>query len=510
MFQVPTDELFPQQWYLQNNGNYGNGLQDWLYRKGGDAKVVEAWKVLAANQKDWGAKHITIALIDGGFDLTHPDLKDKIIAKKDFDFNSPGYLAENPFDLFEEPSFFANQETVFSNGDHGTSCAGIALAANNDNGIVGVAPNAKFIPIVLKLNFNITRKLREALQFAMDAGADIISCSLGSPDQIISYDMYRALQECATQGRNGKGCVICFAVGNDYQFIRAGTIATHPDIIAVGATTSEDDIAPYSNRSKNLSVVAPGGFENAIKMVTADVGELANGIAAGKGPKSIPYYRMNAAGTSFACPIVAGVAALILEANPSLTAKEVKTILQDTANKIGDLRDYNKHGHSTKYGYGRVNAANAVLKALGKPTKQIFSRTYAPDCSLFEDFKMDIGITIEGTIPATSRGIHLPDIIEIEPKDAGKILIIEVEPNQLSKEMALVGFLQKGEKAGLLDYEHISQSGIKEDESYTILTVPQIEAGLYSLFLQQYDKKKIEFIKGGGAFHIHWHLEETA
>ena len=157
MFQLPTDDLFPHQWYLQNRGSYGDGTDNWLYRKGGDAKVVEAWRILAEHGKDWGAKNIKIAIIDGGFDLKNPDINKKIIAKKDFDFGSTDYPATAPFELFEEPSFITSHSTVFSNGDHGTSCAGIALAANNGKGIVGAAPNAGFIPIILKLNFFTNR-----------------------------------------------------------------------------------------------------------------------------------------------------------------------------------------------------------------------------------------------------------------------------------------------------------------------------------------------------------------
>ncbi len=507
MFQYPKDELFSLQWYLQNTGNYGDGLQDWLYRKGGDAKVVAAWKILDQYQKDWGAKRIKIAVIDGGFDLSHPDYQSKIVAKEDFDFGSSDYPAKEPFELFAESSFTKDETIIYTNGDHGTSCAGIALAACNDMGIVGAAPNASFIPIVLKLNFYSPKKLRQALRFAMQAGADVISCSLGLPDKAINYDIYRAIHECATQGREGKGCVICFAAGNDYQFIKPGAIATHPDIIAVGASTSEDDIAPYSNRSKNISVVAPGGYDKAIKIVTADVGHLANGEAAGKGPLEQPYYRMNAAGTSFACPLVAGVAALILEANPALTAKEVKHILQDTANKIGDLRDYDKRGHSPKYGYGRVNAANAVLKALGQPTQPALSRTYAPDISIFEDFSMDLGVTLKGSIPTQSEGIHMRKAITIGPLEKKKTLIIEIEPTDLPVEKCFLCFIQKGKKAGILTGDYLAQSQSNYQDNITTLTLRNLEEGSYHLLIQQFNKNTVEFLKGGGGYQLNWHLE---
>ena len=511
MFQLPTDDLFPHQWYLQNTGNYGDGQNNWLYRKGGDAKVVDAWRILDEHGKDWGAKNIKIAIIDGGFDLNNPDLKDKIVAKKDFDFGSTDYPASDPFELFEEPSFITTHSTVFSNGDHGTSCAGIALAANNGLGIVGVAPNAGFIPIVLKLNFFTNRALRKALQFAMEAGADVISCSLGLPEKMITYDIYRAIDECATIGRNGKGCIICFASGNDYKILPAGAIATHPSIIAVGATTSEDELAPYSNRSVNISVVAPGGFADAIKMVTTDVGYLVSGIPAGKGAISTPYYRLNAAGTSFACPLVAGIAALVLEANPALTAIEVKHILERTANKIGDARDYNKKGHSVKYGYGRVNAANAVLMALGKPSKQKYSKTFAPDISLYPSFSMNLGTVLTGIIPVASNGLHLADTIVIGDNQEGKNLYIEIEtPNHLSDNECIMSFVQKDSQPSIMNGEHLAQSQFFEKENYTVLRLPNIDAGKYFIFVQKLVKRPLEFTTGGGEFSLTYHLEAWA
>jgi len=510
MFQLPTDELFSQQWYLQNKGHYGDGEQDWLYRKGGDAKVVEAWKILDTYKKDWGAKNIKIAIIDGGFDLKHPDLKDKIVAKQDFDFGSAEYLAKAPFDLFEEPSLTSTHSTVFSNGDHGTSCAGIALAASNGIGIVGAAPNAGFIPIILKLNFFTNRSLRTALEFAMEAGADVISCSLGLPEKMLTYDIYRAIHECATKGRNGKGCVICFASGNDHKLLPPGAIATHPEVITVGATTSEDQLAPYSNRSINMSVVAPGGFANAIQMVTADVGHIAGHIPAGKGPITTPFYRVNAAGTSFACPLVAGVAALVLEANPNLSAKQVKYILETTANKVGDVRDYDKKGHSVKYGYGRVNAANAVLQALGKPTNRSLSRTYAP-VNIYTPFSMNLGTVIASSIPASAEGLLLTESIEVTESQAGKELRIEIEAGAIAdSNECFMSFIQKDTTPTILNGQHLAQSQFFEAETYTLLRLPQVEKGTYFVFVQKLIKNPLAYVKGGGDFQLTYYFEAFA
>ncbi len=341
-FTPPADNLLAQQWHLQNTGSLPD--TNYALRRGADAKVIDAWRRLDG----MGSSQITIAIIDNGFDLTHPDLRDKVF---------------KPFDIW-------NQSTQLLQGDprysHGTPCAAIALAAANGQGIVGVAPNARFMPV--SGTSYAVRATEQMFEYCMKNGADIISCSWGATDAAFALgpDKESAITRAARQGRNGKGCIILFAVGND-DLDYVSFYAAHPDVIAVAASTSRDEHARYSNRGRQVSVCAPSNGDWPIISARAwwdpgVEGEVGNykywrdGISRGQ------YYK-HFGGTSAATPLVAGVCALILSANPDLTAREVKDILQSTADKIGSPSEY-INGHSVKYGYGRVNADRAVAEAI--------------------------------------------------------------------------------------------------------------------------------------------------
>lgn len=342
-FVTPPDNLIPNEWHLQNNGMVIDA--NYPLKKGADAKVIDAWRRLG----NAGSSNITIAVIDNGFDLSHPDLKDKII---------------KPFD-------FWSQSREVSQGDirytHGTPCASVALAASNGQGIVGSAPNAQFMPLNGTSFSNVTTE--QMLDYCIKNGADIITCSWGTTDSTFSLGSVKeaAIARAAREGRNGKGCVILFAVGND-DLDYVNFYAAHPDVIGVGASTSKDEYASYSNRGRQVSVCAPSNGDWPIIAARAWWDK---GMTDYSGNQKFWYdgrsrgdlYK-HFGGTSSSTPLVAGICALILSANPDLTAKEVKQILQQTADKIGNPAEYNSIGQSLKYGYGRVNADKAVAEAL--------------------------------------------------------------------------------------------------------------------------------------------------
>lgn len=341
-FREPLDDLLNQQWHLRNSGSVPGA--NYSLKRGADAKVVDAWSRLG----NTGSDRVVLAIIDNGFDTNHPDLRTKIY---------------RPFDLWNQSSNLSTGNPQFT---HGTPCASVALAITNGKGIVGAAPNALFMPVS---GTSFSNKITEQMfDYCLEKGADIISCSWGTTEANFSLGAIKeaAIAKAARKGRNGKGCVILFAAGND-DLDYLNFYAAHPDVIAVGASTSQDVHASYSNRGRQLSVVAPSNGDWPILAARASWDQ---GISWENG--LFKFYRdgrdrgnlyKHFGGTSSSTPLVAGICALILSANPDLTARQVKDILQKTADKIGAPSDY-VNGHSVKYGYGRVNADKAVAEAL--------------------------------------------------------------------------------------------------------------------------------------------------
>lgn len=335
-FHLPTEDLFSRQWHLQNNGFIP--VDNYPIKKGADAKIVDAWRRLGNK----GSADITIAVVDNGFDLSHPDL-DKNIYK--------------PFDFWTQSSQLSDNGHGFT---HGTPCAGVALARENGRGIIGAAPNAKFMALS-GTSFD-WRTTQEIFDYCINNGADIISCSWGSTDPRFTLNTIKekAISKAANDGRDGKGCVILYAVGND-SLDYVNFYSAHPDVIAVAASTSKDEHAFYSNQGIEVTVCAPSNGDWPIIAPKAkwDPGRWFDNVSRGE-PNKYKHF----GGTSSSTPLVAGICALMLSANPKLTAKEVKEILIKTADKIGRPSEYDSRGHSRKYGYGRVNADKAVAEAL--------------------------------------------------------------------------------------------------------------------------------------------------
>ncbi|MBR9921482.1 MAG: S8 family serine peptidase [Bacteroidetes bacterium] len=356
-FRPPGDSLFSHQWYIQNNGRLPDSTH--AIKVGADAKVLEAWNRLGG----MGSNDITIAVIDNGFDTNHPDLRGKIY---------------KPWDLWKNSASLTTGNPRFT---HGTPCASIAVAASNGTGIVGVAPNARFMPLS-GTSFSV-RATEQMFDYCIKNGADIISCSWGTTDPNFALNSMKsaAIRKAAKEGRNGKGCIILFAGGNDGGSA-INFYGSHPDVICVGASTSQDQHAAYSNRGRELTVVAPsnGDWPLIAARASWDPGRPGQN---GKfkfwyDGKSRGSNYKHFGGTSAATPMVAGICALILSANPDLTAREVREIVISTADKVGNPWEYTA-GHSVKYGYGRVNADRAVAEAIRR--KKTFTPQPKPTVS---------------------------------------------------------------------------------------------------------------------------------
>lgn len=339
-FTLPSDGFLNQQWHLKNDGRIVDA--NFATKPGADAKVTAAWARLG----NLGSPNIRVAVIDNGFDLNHPDLRGKAVSPLDVSTNS------------------TTLPTGARYGNHATPCASVAVAAANGSGIVGAAPVAQLVPIH---GLTFSRWLTERMfDHCINARADVISCSWGTIQaQYRPSSLHEAaIRKALTQGRNGKGCVILFAAGNENVDL-VNYYGQIPGVIAVGASNSNDTHSFYSNRGPQISVVAPsdGGWPILAARASWDPGSGGRNGYYVDGRDRGPFYK-HFGGTSSATPLVAGVCALILSANPDLTSAQVKSILERTADKIGGANEYDARGHSRKYGYGRVNADSAVAEAL--------------------------------------------------------------------------------------------------------------------------------------------------
>lgn len=356
---LPNDALLARQWHLENMGQIDGSSLGLL--AGADARVVAAWRA----SQELGDPSITVAVIDDGFDVGHPDFgpANRIVSPFDFTRNStdvrpgPG-RAPTPSD---------------PGGDwHGTSCAGVAVARADADGVVGAAPNCQLMPVRWGPYID-DNQIESWFSHVTANGADVVSCSWGVQARVfaLSTRMHNAIEECATDGRGGLGCVVVFAAGNSNRDIdnppySLDGFATHPNVIAVAASTSVDTKAHYSNFGDAISICAPSSGAGGRGVLTADV--RGTYVASDDGRTYNAGYSSGAftsdfGGTSSACPLVAGICALTLSINSRLTAAEVKALLERTARRIGSDGQYDQNGHSRVFGYGCVDA-EAVVQEL--------------------------------------------------------------------------------------------------------------------------------------------------
>lgn len=335
---VPIDTYYSSQWHLNNRG----GSFD--LKEGADVKAEQAWEISR------GSREITVCVIDDGFDLDHSDLSgpDKVVHPRDF-----GQDDQDP-------------HPVINDDNHGTSCAGVAIAEENGSGVVGLAPLCSFMPI-RSSGWLTDQTIANMFDYAMNHGADVISCSWSAAGEYfpLTTKMHDAIHRAATQGRDGRGCVILFAAGNEnnpllneQNGIHQG-FALHPDVIAVAASNSLDKRSSYSNYGRQLDICAPSSGSPGRRVVTTD--------RLGAKGYSSDDFAFDFGGTSSSTPLAAGLAALILSVNDQLSSFEVRDIMRSSADKIDqDHGDYDASGVSSKYGHGRINTYRALEIASGR------------------------------------------------------------------------------------------------------------------------------------------------
>ncbi|HUX87282.1 MAG TPA: S8 family peptidase [Chloroflexota bacterium] len=314
---TPNDPLYSAQWALPK------------------IDAPTAW------QTTLGSANVTVAVIDTGFDLTHPDRPVNLVA-------GPTFVSQP-----DQSCAFEDPNVPYDDEGHGTHVGGIiAAATNNGIGVAGLAPGVSLLVIKAGdcTGSFLDSDIAAAIQYATDHGARVINMSFGGTDS--TSTLADAIQYAAS-----KGVMLVAAAGNDgsnEQFYPA----SYSQVLAIAASNSSDGIAWFSNWGPQIAVAAPGV---GVLSTIAPVGQYAGQ----------DYYYLS--GTSMASPHVAAIAGLILSAYPSLTTGQVVQAIEQGAMPLGPLCP------DPYYGYGRVNAADALnfARQLAIPATSIASTDYA-------------------------------------------------------------------------------------------------------------------------------------
>ncbi|MBK8170193.1 MAG: S8 family serine peptidase [Sandaracinaceae bacterium] len=307
----PNDERYGGQWYLDRIGIEG------------------AWRL------NVGSPSTTVAVIDDGCDLTHPDLAAKLL---------PGL---DVYDGDDDPSYLPNGD----GNSHGTACAGLVGAVtDNSIGVAGTCPECTLRCVrllgpsgsLVPLSADVM-----AFNFALESDVAVISNSWGYEHGApVSFMLRTAIETVMREGRGGLGTVVVFAAGNDAAEIAANELGAIEGIITVGALNNFDESAPFSNFGASLDITAP-------------TGTLALDIHGADGDVSGDYTSLFG-GTSSSAPIVAGVAALMIAEQPTITGAEVSELLHTTA-RPAPFATPDENGHDDVYGYGVINPEGALM-----------------------------------------------------------------------------------------------------------------------------------------------------
>lgn len=337
-----NDPLFGSQWHLKKAG--GANV---------DINAEGAWN---AGITGTGVR---LMICDDSLEHTHPDI-------------AGNYDAANSYDYSDNDS---NPAPASTNEQHGTPVAGMA-AARGDNGVgvTGVAYTATLSAIRLDANFP-DAAVASALSHAQSS-IDVYSNSWGPPGWSDLGTLTRqALEQGIANGRGGKGCIYVWASGNGRYWddnANNDPFQTLPGTISVASIARDGAVADHSEKGACILVAAPAGVSSGGmsgaggNIVTTD-----RTGSAGYNGLTDPDYTNAFGGTSASCPTVAGVCALILQANPNLTWRDVQHILVRSANSTNGVNNNGwvqngagRRVHPT-LGFGCVDAGAAVALAQG-------------------------------------------------------------------------------------------------------------------------------------------------
>ncbi len=328
---TPTDPLAPKQWYLQQD------------------HAFDAWATPPTTLAP-----VKVAIVDSGVDCSLPDFQGRIADARSF-------VGGNPCD---------------DTAGHGTFIAGIIAANLDTQGITGIAYTSQLLiaKVVLSNGQIPLQAEASAIRWAADSGARVINLSLGGVRDPVhtTRDTYSFLEASAVAYAYSKGALVVAAVGNgDEAFTQPWPYASYPaalpHVLGVSALTQAGNVPDYSNRDPMFNdIAAPGSgiFSTFPLALTAEHPLCTDQGFSDCGTSDYG----NPEGTSFSAPQVTAAAAVLFALAPALTASQVSTILEHSADDVNASNGCSKCRllRDNYSGWGRLDVAKAIA-ALAAP-----------------------------------------------------------------------------------------------------------------------------------------------
>lgn len=301
-------------------------------------------------------KGVVVGVIDTGLCITHPDIQNQVWTNPCETVNGVDDDNNGFVDDIYGWNFESNNNNISDSFFHGSHVSGTVAGDGTSGTACGVAPDAEIMVLKFWNSFSGEQSVWDCMQYGLDNGADVLTASLGWPHSI---GPDRATWRAVCENVIAAGVVVLYASGNEGCSNAPDNVRTPgdvPDVITIGAVDCSDgfsgfsscgpitweNVAPYFDHPYPPGLIKPD--------VSADgVGTVSHNFCAGY---------TTASGTSMATPHVAGVAALLLEADPTLDHFGVKALLEGTSVDLGAA------GKDNVYGTGRVDALAAVQDAL--------------------------------------------------------------------------------------------------------------------------------------------------
>ncbi|WP_242344657.1 InlB B-repeat-containing protein [Anaeromyxobacter terrae] len=356
---VASVEVVPNDPYLGSVGSWGQAYGDlWPLATIG---APAAWDVATG----LGA---VVAVVDSGLDYNHPDIVENVWANAaelngvpGVDDDGNGYV-----DDVRGWDFAYGDADPMDRFGHGTHVAGtIAAVGNNNLGVIGVAYQARIMPVkgLGDTGYGGFSNLAAAITYAARNGADVINNSWGCSG--CSTDV--AIADSIALARS-LGSVVTFAAGNSNADVRTAFPANVQDVITVASSGADDSRSSFSNWGYLVDVAAPGGGPDGASLYEGQRNILSLRAAnTGDASLAVGGNYLRQAGTSMAAPHVSGVAALLLSANPQLTVAQVESLIRHTARDEVGSPSLDAPGYDPYYGWGRLDASAAVARAFDPP-----------------------------------------------------------------------------------------------------------------------------------------------